>query len=895
MRSLAACCALLLCTSAIAAADTVTVPGSYPTIQKAIDAAPDGSVIQVAPGRYHERLSISVVTRTLTLRGDPSDPSQVVIDGDGGSDPVIEVINTGSNVAIEGITVTNGTGGGLLMGGSQVTVRDSVFTGNSNGQGGGASIHASGGLFQRVVFSHNTAKMQGGGVLLIEGSTTTFEQCQFVDNQSGTADPTFTYAGGVLVAASSPIFVACTIAGNRSGYAAGGIAATTHFSETPTVVVLRDTVISGNAAVRTSTSPPSAGGGMHIEDNVTAVLERCHVYGNTAQIGGGLTSYRAVYSISDSIIENNQANFDNGEGGTGGGIDIASLNTSPPAQRPASLTLTRSVVRGNTSADLGGAISAVGDFGLTANKSIVTIEDSLLVDNVAGHLGGAMYSNRGDVTILRSMILSNTVSAGGTYGGGLAAFDSTLVMSDTTVADNTSPNDGAGLYANYGGQVSIAASRFRGNVSQTPGGVAGSAIATGPSSSPVGGTVTDSLIADNGSAYQVSENACNAANASTILYANNTFHATGLPFYRACQGALSTAELNAIAGKGSANVDGAASFADVLAAPATIAPGGTSVLAWSAAGHGSLDVTPGLGTVAGPTASADVSPASTTTYTLGGAATSLGTTTVSVTCGLLGTPFPRSPAQDATADDADAVILAWYEATGATAYDVYLDTGDVPATRVAEDVTDASLAVPDLLPDTTYRWRVVAKSPLCATPETGPVATFRTGLPCAFREDFEAPDMSGWTKAGRGRTKVTQGRLYLKAKGRLTMLPPAPALADGTVSMDFALPARKGDVRLVFGYVNRRDLAELIVRPNGVRLVDRVKGRARTIAKRRRKVAREAFMPLRLDVSGTDVRLQLDGDTIFTATLPGARQGPVGLGAVKGSFYVEDICIAPTL
>jgi hypothetical protein len=891
MRSAAACCVVLLCTSAVAAADTVTVPGSYPTIQKAIDAAPDGSVIQVAPGTYHERLAFSVVTRTLTLRGDPSNPSQVVIDGDGGSDPVIQIINTGSNVAIEGITVTNGTGGGLLLGGSQVTFRDCVVTGNSNAQGGGAAIHASGGLFQRVVFSHNTAKAQGGGVLLVEGSTTTFEQCQFVDNESGTADPTFTYAGGVLVAASSPVFVACTIANNRSGYSAGGIAATTQFSEAPTVVTLRDTVITGNAAIRTATSPPSAGGGMHIEDNVTAVLERCHVYGNMAQIGGGLTAYRAVYSISDSIIENNQATFDHGEGGTGGGIDIASLNPTPPARRPASLTLKRSVVRGNLSSDLGGAISVVGDFGVSAAHATLEIEDSLVAGNVTGRLGGAIYSNRGDVTVTRSMILSNTVSPGGTNGGGLAVFASTLSMVDSTVAKNTAPSDGGGMYANDGGSVSISASRLYGNVAQA-GGNSGSAIATGPSTAPVGGTVEDSLIADNGSGSQVTENDCQAANTSTILYARNTFHSTAPPYYRSCSGAYSTAGLNAIAGKGSANVDGAALFADFLAAPATIAPGGTSVLAWAGVGHGSLDVTPGIGAV-GVAATADVTPASTTTYTLGAAAASLATATVNVTCGLLGTPFPRSPAQDATTTDADVATLTWYEATGATAYDVYLDAADVPTTRVAEDVTDTSLAVSGLLPDATYRWRVVAKSALCTGVETGPVATFRTGLPCAFRADFETDDVSGWTRSGGGRTKLVNGRLFLKTRGRLLLLPPAPALGDGTVSMRFVLPSRQGNGHLVFAYANRRDMIEVIVRPNGLRLVDRAKGRARTIAKRRRKIARNKSMALRLDVSGADVRLQLDGDTILTGTLPRPRPGPVGLSTTQGAFYVEDICIAP--
>ena len=56
-------------------AATVNVPGDYPTIQDAVLNAPDGSAIQIAPGRYPGQVRLENGTKSLTIQGNPADPS----------------------------------------------------------------------------------------------------------------------------------------------------------------------------------------------------------------------------------------------------------------------------------------------------------------------------------------------------------------------------------------------------------------------------------------------------------------------------------------------------------------------------------------------------------------------------------------------------------------------------------------------------------------------------------------------------------------------------------------------------------------------------------------------------------------------------------------------------
>jgi len=115
---------------------TITVqPGE--SIQSAIDAAPEGTVICLAAGEWRESIRID---KRITLRGAGADLS--VIQRDEYGEPVVKIDVNGTervgdvDVAVESLTVTDGglKSCGIRIGSStQATVRDSIITDNAEG------------------------------------------------------------------------------------------------------------------------------------------------------------------------------------------------------------------------------------------------------------------------------------------------------------------------------------------------------------------------------------------------------------------------------------------------------------------------------------------------------------------------------------------------------------------------------------------------------------------------------------------------------------------------------------------------------------------------------------------------------------------------------------------
>ncbi|MFM1831717.1 MAG: hypothetical protein RLZZ461_33, partial [Planctomycetota bacterium] len=193
------------------------VPSEYPTIQSAIDAAPEGAVVRMAPGTFVENLVIG--SRSIRLVG--SGAHQTVLDGNA-TLPVVRVTDV-AELEIHNLRITNGkrTGDQILGGGISaegvklILIEDCLIDGNkSDYQGGGlASMNVGMTVVRRTIFTNNLAgpnggccgasggaaviRGLGGGGPCLGGSSALFEDCLFVRNLAQTNNGLSSLGGAI--------------------------------------------------------------------------------------------------------------------------------------------------------------------------------------------------------------------------------------------------------------------------------------------------------------------------------------------------------------------------------------------------------------------------------------------------------------------------------------------------------------------------------------------------------------------------------------------------------------------------------------------------------------------------------------------------------------------------
>ena len=187
-------------------------------------------------------------------------------------------------------------------------------------------------------------------------------------------------------------------------------------------LTLENSVVSGNAAVRSGPPTFAGGRGGGIENTGTLTLKRSTVTGNSStQDGGGIHNAGAgVVVIDQSTVSGNTCTFD------GAGIR---------SERGTTLTITDSTVSGNSA-------SAFGTGGI-ASGATLTVRDSLIAGNTSAAAGMYLFGS-GAVLISRSVIRDNGPSAtSGSGVGGIWSFSSaTVAIEDTDIRNNTGASAG---------------------------------------------------------------------------------------------------------------------------------------------------------------------------------------------------------------------------------------------------------------------------------------------------------------------------------------------------------------------------------------------------------------------------------------------------------------------
>src|SRR5258708_21167771 len=107
------------------------VPEQYATVQAAVSAARAGDMISIAPGIYHEAVTVRIPD--LTIRG--RDRNSVIMDGNFKLSNAFEVVEGADGVVIENMTARHYSGNGFYWEGVK-GFRGSYLTASANGDYG---------------------------------------------------------------------------------------------------------------------------------------------------------------------------------------------------------------------------------------------------------------------------------------------------------------------------------------------------------------------------------------------------------------------------------------------------------------------------------------------------------------------------------------------------------------------------------------------------------------------------------------------------------------------------------------------------------------------------------------------------------------------------------------
>ncbi len=375
MRNYAAVVCLLgvLFLGGAARGGVLHVPGQYPTIQQAVNAASSGDEILIAAGVYADpthmayppedsTLCVVVMRSGITLTG--AGVGLTFIDGDSTGRGIY--LRQCQDVEIRHLTIRRAFaqdhGAAIYCyDNSSPYIHDVEVTGNYDG-GIAMTAGPHGGCHPRIencVLTDNEAKA-GGGLDVDPGCEPYVYQCQIVANRAPfaagarlrgsatlrncvinnnyTTSATNVLGGGVLVKdQSNPLLIYCDISGNSVYGDGAGVC-----FEDAAGRLIRCTV-TNNTAIGLE----SRGGGISILSGATPFISGCLVSGNTTtgafSDGGGVWVQYAGMELENTTVYGNSTAGLPPDYGNAGGIGMGtSLFT------PATIIVERCIVAGST-------------------------------------------------------------------------------------------------------------------------------------------------------------------------------------------------------------------------------------------------------------------------------------------------------------------------------------------------------------------------------------------------------------------------------------------------------------------------------------------------------------------------------------------------------------------
>jgi parallel beta-helix repeat protein/predicted outer membrane repeat protein len=199
-----------------------------------------------------------------------------------------------------------------------------------------------------------------------------------------------------------------------------------------------DSTISGNLAILGDETGDAYGGGVLVED-ANLTLIRSTVSGNTSGQEDG-DDYGGGIALlkSGTLTVTDSTISGNTASGDGGGIYVADVR-SIYSNLTRRVVISNSTISGNTSRNLGG--------GLAMKRGSLIVTDSTIAENISEG-GGGFFIDGGHTTIANSTITGNAADGEESAGGGiLIEGDAQVSVSNSTISDNTVAGRGGGIFS----------------------------------------------------------------------------------------------------------------------------------------------------------------------------------------------------------------------------------------------------------------------------------------------------------------------------------------------------------------------------------------------------------------------------------------------------------------
>ena len=362
-------------------------------------------------------------------------------------------VQDGGDLVLDGVRAfNNSTGaapgnGGMLHvtgGGSDVDVLGGVFVGNRAAAEGGALWNDAGSTMtvEGGVFRENIARGamadQGGGALFNNGGTLSVEGGTYLTNRATGASG----SGGAILSTDGALTVRnARFDGNTSVRAGGGIEVVTGETSLTNVVATGNRTIGGAGG-------PGNGGFFHITMAGRTTVSGGRYTGNfAAEEGGALwNSSDGTMAVSDAVFQNNVAAGADADQGGGAIFDD-----------------------GGRTAIVGGAFlanratGASGSGGALLSAGRLDVRTSRLLSNVARRAGGAVEFIGSQLFSLGNFYQSNRVGPAPGNGGAIHVGAGNSLIDRDTYDRNAASQEGGAVWNNAGSTMEIRDTTFRFN------------------------------------------------------------------------------------------------------------------------------------------------------------------------------------------------------------------------------------------------------------------------------------------------------------------------------------------------------------------------------------------------------------------------------------------------